>query len=326
MSARSAFLPSKAAPQKPSQGGRGLNGNDATTNSNSNGRDAPSALALRDASNSFRPTSQTSIDSSLTKSSLEASKDNTARNFAGIDKPLNTSGLIRPKNKKGGENAAGSAKNSRLSNAERMKENDPNATVHSPRSRPMSPSRVPKPSALAPSLMITRQETLLTTSDSRSPPHLHVTQISETSQTHSVNDTFKNPSFAHPTFLPSASPFSSVTGTSHSALLSPRARPETLDPAKREVFPLLMQQEAVDLTQGRDSMSPPLPGQEYMSGGHQDYQVPIDKLDAADQRDREHRLRRTTKRLNMHGDTEDVGSASKRSKVDVRSKQVSSSQ
>lgn len=314
-------MPSKSAAQKPSHDNNNNNNesiSDSTTVTATNSS-ASSHLALRDSSNSFRPTSQIASDPPLNKSSAILNKDNANRAFTGSDKPLNIAALTRPKNKKNGEsNTPGAAKKQKLSNVDRLKENIPESATRSPRTRPMSPSRLPRASGLPPSLMFTHQEPVSISSvasDAFSSNALQISERSGHSQTHTVNESSTTtPSFTRPSVLSSSNTLDITADNPLSSFVSPRPRSGTLDPSRREIFPLRMQQEHVDLTE-RNSLSPPPPAQPYLSEEHRDYHIPIETNEAENHPEHERRLRRATKRLEMHVENDD-GFIRKRMKGD----------
>ncbi|KAI5122277.1 hypothetical protein M0805_002357 [Coniferiporia weirii] len=341
MSARQRFISnSKGVSKQQNQGDSGNNdeANACAPSETTAETCSGSTGALTDASNSPRPGRKNIRDGSRAhknngdkEMSVSVGGDSD-RASTGIAKPLNVSLLTRARAKKGGETAPNQGNEVKNPTTDRLKENDQDPPIRSPRARapPMSPRRRPENSSLASPFMFGPEPNMVPTNASGA----HILTNDQKDHSHAQYGRLPIPSPGIPL---------SANGHMHTIGFSPSvSRPyhEPLDPAKSEIFPMRLGGGSTDLTHIRDSMSPLPSGEQWPSEGRvYDFQVPFDKpsinntnvpinvdtLDtqARDDYNEKHDqplLRRSTKRIGQHtinGEDAPYGREGKRTKTDA---------
>ncbi|KAL5486014.1 hypothetical protein ACEPAI_7058 [Sanghuangporus weigelae] len=337
MSARMKFVPGGKSPI-------GQSGDNVTTESGIQpSSDNHDSSALKDASNSPRPGRKAMRGNTPNniKNSTGADTINTASiqppasalTMAGANNPLNTAYLIGSKaNKSGG--TPNQNKKERNISIDRLKENDPLSRIRSPKPIPMSARQLQNSGppvhylfnpANAP--LLTDDQGVASLPNQRQPsrlsdgPRAHMPVDGQRTSHSPVNLTRNSFATSGHTLMNSFSPSST------------RSYNESLEPAKREVFPMRpATEESIEEMHTFNSLSPPEPAQRFFPEKRAyDYQAPINpdepdaEVDVSAMRKQDQRvLRRTTKRIGRDGIEDEAMNMreGKRTKLDMHSKEV----
>ncbi|KAL5504145.1 hypothetical protein ACEPAH_8218 [Sanghuangporus vaninii] len=300
--------------------------------------------ALKDASNSPRPGRKAmrgnAPNNIKNNTSTGADTSNTASlqppisalTMAGTNIPLNTAYLIGSKaNKSSG--TPNPKKKERNISIDRLKENDPISRSRSPRPIPMSARQVQNPGPPVHYLFNPANAPLLTDDQGIAsfPNQRQVSHPSDSPSAHMPADAQK----------PSRSPVNltrnSFAASGHTLMnsfspSSTRSYNESLEPAKREVFPMRpATNESMEETHTFNSLSPPEPVQRFFPEKRSyDYQAPISldepdaEIDGPAMRKQDQRvLRRTTKRIGHDGIEDEAMNMreGKRTKLEMHSQE-----
>ncbi|KAL5526564.1 hypothetical protein ACEPAF_8288 [Sanghuangporus sanghuang] len=301
------------------------------------------ASALKDASNSPRPGRKAMCGNAPNniKNNTDVDTINTASmqpptsalTMAGTNKPLNTAYLIGSKaNKSSG--TPNPKKKERNISIDRLKENDPVSRSRSPKPIPMSARQIQNSGPPEHYLFNPANAPLLTdgqgvaslpnqrqTSRLSDGPNAHMPADGQRASRSPVNLTRNSFAASGRTLMNSFSPSST------------RSYNESLEPAKREVFPMRpATDESIEETHTFNSLSPPEPAHRFFPEKRSyDYQAPINldepdaEVDGPAMRKQDQRvLRRTTKRIGHDGIEDEAMNMreGKRTKLDMHSKEV----